>query len=92
MSFSSPSRPWVVQLRWLMDRGNPTKTALGGSPQRLLNDLEWLGQLFESLVVRDLGVLAQALDGEVFHYRDHYGLEVDAIVQLRDGRWGALGP
>ncbi len=37
--------------------------ALGGSPQRLLKDLEWLGQLFESLVVRDLRVLAQALDG-----------------------------
>jgi predicted AAA+ superfamily ATPase len=64
--------------------------ALGGSPQRLLNDLEWLGLLFESLVVRDLRVLAQALDGEVFHYRDNYGLEVDAIVQLRDGRWGAI--
>jgi predicted AAA+ superfamily ATPase len=64
--------------------------ALGGSPQRLLNDLEWLGLLFESLVVRDLRVLSQALDGEVFHYRDNYGLEVDAIVQLRDGRWGAI--
>jgi predicted AAA+ superfamily ATPase len=64
--------------------------ALGASPQRLLHDLEWLGLLFESLVVRDLRVLAQALDGEVFHYRDNYGLEVDAIVQLRDGRWGAI--
>ncbi|MFM7236980.1 MAG: ATP-binding protein [Cyanobium sp.] len=64
--------------------------ALGGSPERLLRDLEWLGLLFESLVIRDLRVLAQALDGEVFHYRDNYGVEVDAIVQLRDGRWGAI--
>jgi len=52
--------------------------------------------LFESLVIRDLRVLAQALDVEVFHYRDDYGVKVDAIVQLRDGRWGAveikLGP
>lgn len=64
--------------------------ALGGSPDRLLKDLEWLGLLFESLVIRDLRVLAQALDGEVFHYRDDYGVEVDAIVQLRDGRWGAI--
>lgn len=64
--------------------------ALGGSPDRLLKDLEWLGLLFESLVIRDLRVLAQALDGEVFHYRDQYGMEVDAIVQLRDGRWGAI--
>jgi predicted AAA+ superfamily ATPase len=64
--------------------------ALGGSPDRLLKDLEWLGLLFESLVIRDLRVLAQALDGEVFHYRDNYGVEVDAIVQLRHGRWGAI--
>ena len=64
--------------------------ALGGSPDRLLKDLEWLGLLFESLVIRDLRVLAQALAGEVFHYRDDYGIEVDAIVQLRDGRWGAI--
>ena len=64
--------------------------ALGADPERLLADLAWLGQLFESLVIRDLRVLAQALDGEVFHYRDNYGVEVDAIVQLRDGRWGAI--
>ena len=64
--------------------------ALGASPERLLDDLAWMGQLFESLVIRELRVLAQALDGEVFHYRDNYGVEVDAIVQLRDGRWGAI--
>ncbi len=64
--------------------------ALGGSPERLLRDLELLGLLFESLLIRDLRVLAQALDGEVFHYRDNYGVEVDSIVQLRDGRWGAI--
>jgi predicted AAA+ superfamily ATPase len=49
-----------------------------------------MGLLFESLVIRDLRVLAQALEGEVFHYRDDYGVEVDAIVQLRNGRWGAI--
>ena len=36
---------------------------------RLLSDLEWLGFLFESLVIRDLRVLTQAMDGEVFHCR-----------------------
>lgn len=50
--------------------------ALGGKPDRLLKDLEWLGLLFELLVIRDLRVLAQALDGEVFHHRDNYGAEV----------------
>lgn len=64
--------------------------ALGAGPERLLADLEWFGLLFASQVIRDLRVLSQPLDGEVFHYRDHYGLEVDAIVQLRDGRWGAF--
>jgi predicted AAA+ superfamily ATPase len=64
--------------------------ALGAGPDRLLADLELFGLLFESLVIRDLRVLAQSLDGEVLHYRDKYGVEVDAIVQLRDGRWGAI--
>jgi predicted AAA+ superfamily ATPase len=64
--------------------------ALGAGADRLLNDLELLGLLFESMVIRDLRVFAQAIDGEVFHYRDNYGTEVDAVVQLRDGRWGAI--
>lgn len=64
--------------------------AMGASAERLLLDLEWFGQLFESLVIRDLRVLSQPLEGEVFHYRDDYGVEVDAIVQLIDGRWGAI--
>ena len=64
--------------------------ASGAGTERLLQDFKWFGQLFESLVIRDLRVLGQPLDGEVFHYRDDYGIEVDAIVQLRDGRWGAI--
>jgi len=64
--------------------------ALGALPERLLADLNLFGLLFESLVVRDLRVFAQPLDGVVYHYRDSYGLEVDAIVQLSDGRWGAF--
>ncbi|WP_255001842.1 ATP-binding protein [Cyanobium sp. Alchichica 3B3-8F6] len=64
--------------------------ATGAAPERLLQDFEWFGLLFESLVIRDLRVLSQFLDGEVLHYRDDYGVEVDAIVQLRDGRWGAI--
>lgn len=64
--------------------------ALAAGPQRLLADLNLLGLLFESLVIRDLRVLSQPLGGEVMHYRDHYGTEVDAVVQLADGRWGAF--
>ena len=64
--------------------------ALGAGPERLLGDLNLLGLLFESLVIRDLRVLAQPLGGQVLHYRDNYGVEVDAVVQLADGRWGAF--
>jgi len=56
----------------------------------LLSDFNTFGLLFESLCIRDLRVYANAIDGEVFHYRDKSGLEADAIVHLKDGRWGAV--
>ncbi len=64
--------------------------ALRASPARLLQDTKTLGLLFESMVIRDLRVYAQAADAEVYHYRDKDGLEVDAIVQAMDGRWAAF--
>jgi hypothetical protein len=64
--------------------------ALAAGPEFLERDLNFLGLLFESLVIRDLRVLSQSLEGNVFHYRDKKGLEVDAVVQLSDGRWGAF--
>jgi predicted AAA+ superfamily ATPase len=64
--------------------------SLRATPERLLADLEWFGLLFESLVVRDLRLYAQAADAEVFHYRDNTGLQVDAIIEAQDGRWAAF--
>ena len=64
--------------------------ALRATPARLTADLEFLGPLFESMVVRDLRVYAQAADAQVFHYREKGGLEVDAIVEAADGRWAAF--
>ena len=64
--------------------------ALRATPGRLTADLEFLGLLFESLVVRDLRVQAQAADAQVFHYREKDGLEVDAVVEAADGRWAAF--
>ena len=61
--------------------------ALGGSPQRLLADLQALGFLFESLVIRDLRIYSQVNRASVFHYRDSDQLEADAIIEARDGRW-----
>jgi hypothetical protein len=60
---------------------------LHASPQRLLADPETLGLLFESLVVRDLRIYSASLGGEVFHYRDDTGLEIDAVVERHDGAW-----
>lgn len=58
--------------------------------QKLLRDFETFGLFFESLVIRDLRVYAECLGGEVFRYKDGNGLEIDAIIQLHDGRWGAI--
>ena len=63
---------------------------LRADSSHLLQDFNTFGLLFESLCIRDLRVYAQALDGEMFHYRDKSGLEADAIVHLKDGRWGAI--
>jgi uncharacterized protein len=64
--------------------------ALRATPEGLLKDINLLGFLFESLVVRDLRVYAQAVDAEVLQYRDNTGMEVDAVMQCADGRWGAF--
>ena len=64
--------------------------ALRISPDGLLQDFNTFELLFESLCVRDLRVYAHAIDGEVFHYRDKSGLEADAVVHLKDGRWCAI--
>ena len=64
--------------------------ALGVMPKDLLRDLERFGLFFEDMAVRDLRIYANAIGGEVLHYRDNAGLECDAIVHLEDGRWGAI--
>ncbi|WP_423921428.1 ATP-binding protein [Candidatus Poriferisodalis sp.] len=60
---------------------------LAATPNRLLDDLETLGLLFESLVIRDLRVYAAANQAEVFHWRTSYGDELDAVIERRDGSW-----
>lgn len=64
--------------------------ALGIGPADLMSDLNTLGLFFETLCMRDLRVYAQALDGEVYHYRDSDGLECDAVVHLRNGAYGLI--
>ncbi|MDR2702981.1 MAG: DUF4143 domain-containing protein [Cellulomonadaceae bacterium] len=64
--------------------------ALGVEPSRLTRELGFFGQLFESAVIHDLSVFADAMGGEVRTYLDSYNKEIDAIVTLPGGRWGAI--
>lgn len=64
--------------------------ALGLGPTDLLSDLNTMGLLFETMAVRDLRVYADALDGHVYHYRDKNGLECDAVIHLRNGKYGLV--
>ena len=63
---------------------------MGIGPKDLLADFNTYGLLFETLAVRDLRIYAEALDGYVSHYRDRNGLECDAVVHLRNGKYGLV--
>lgn len=95
-----PQLPWTPKLRsrarlrtspklHLVDPALAAAT-LGAGAQQLSDDLATLGVLFESAVVHDLSVFASAMGGQVRHYRDSSGREIDAVVSLPDGRWGAV--
>lgn len=62
--------------------------AMGIGPNDLINDLNTMGLLFETMCVRDLRVYAESLGGNVLHYRDKSGLECDTVIHLRNGRYG----
>jgi uncharacterized protein len=64
--------------------------ALGAKPNDLINDLKTFGFFFESLCHRDLKIYANSMGGELYHYHDSYGLEIDGIIHLSDGKWGAV--
>ena len=64
--------------------------SLGIGPEDLMNDLNTFGLLFETMCIRDLRAFADALNGQVYHYRDASGLECDAVVHLRNGSYGLI--
>lgn len=66
-------------------------SVLGLKQEHLMNDFELFGLMFESLVVRDLRVYIEHLGGRIYHFHDNNtGDEVDAIIELRDGTYGAI--
>ncbi len=79
----------TADTRYFVDPSIAT-AALGLGPADLMNDLNTMGFLFEALCVRDLRVFADALNGQVYHYRDKNGLECDAVVHLRNGQYGLI--
>lgn len=76
-------------IRHLVDPSLATG-ALNAGPGHVLANLNWMGFLFESMVVRDLRVYASPLGAEIRHYRDGTGLEADAIIELPNGEWAGF--
>lgn len=60
------------------------------TPEKLVDDLETFGLMFEALCERDLRVYAESFGARLFHYRDYEDREIDAVVELEDGRWCAF--
>ena len=75
--------------RYFIDPSIAT-SALSIGPNDLLNDLKSFGLFFETLAVRDLRVYADALSGNVFHFRNAAGLECDAVLHRRNGTYGLI--
>ncbi|MCF0202646.1 MAG: ATP-binding protein [Bacteroidaceae bacterium] len=63
---------------------------LGARTDRLLADLKTFGFMFEAMVERDLQIYAESIGGKLYHYQDYNGSEIDAVIELEDGRWGAF--
>ena len=75
--------------RYFVDPSIAT-AALGIGPADLKNDLKACGMFFENLVVRDLRVYADTLDGKLYHYRDSNGLECDTVLHRRNGQYALI--
>ena len=58
--------------------------------KKLLNDLNTFGFIFEALCERDLKIYAESFGASLYHYRDYMNNEIDAVIELPDGRWCAF--
>lgn len=63
---------------------------LKATPDRLIGDLETFGFLFEALCERDLKIYAESFGSQLYHYQDYDNKEIDAVIELKDGRWCAF--
>ena len=90
-SLRAKSRVRTKPKRYFVDPSLPS-ALLGATPAVLARDTQTLGDLFETLVIRDLRVYLESMGGtnRIAYYRDEKGLEVDVILELVDGRWAAV--
>lgn len=88
-NFRSPVRIGLGGKRHLTDPSLAV-SALGMNPKKLIRDLNTTGFMFEAMCERDLDIYAKACGGTLYHYRDREGREIDAIVEMPDGQWGAF--
>jgi len=79
-----------IKPKWHFVDTSIAMAALRILPNGLLNDFDSFGLFFESMVIRDLRIYADTIDGKVYHYRDSTGLEIDAIVELPNETWAAF--
>ncbi|MCR5660805.1 MAG: DUF4143 domain-containing protein [bacterium] len=63
---------------------------LKATPQRLFNDMNTFGFMFEAMCERDLRIYAESFHANLFHYQDYKNREIDAVIELDDGRWCAF--
>lgn len=75
--------------RYFVDPSIAT-ASIGAGPEDLILDLNTMGLFFETMCVRDLRVYADALDGQLYHFREKNGLECDAVIHLRNGNYGLI--
>lgn len=89
-NYRSPERIGKNEKRHFTD---PSLAAalLNLNTEKLINDLNTFGFLFESLVYRDLKIYMDYLNGNVYHFRDNVtGLEIDSILEFEDGEYAAI--
>lgn len=89
-NYRSPERVGKSSKRHFIDP-SLTCAILEVDEQKLINDLNTFGLLFEALVERDLKIYADYLNGHLYHFRDNVsGLEVDSILEFQGGEYAAI--
>jgi len=64
--------------------------ALNLSPERLIQEPNTLGFIFETLCIRDLNIYSNKYGGRIHYFRKSDVLEVDCVLLLEDGRYALI--